>query len=104
MAFIHRILASKKRIRVNEKQIRTHLLLFDFFRRPSSSATTASSTFSSLILPSFYDSTFIDNSEYFQIKKIEGKGRGIIASKNIEANTILFVEKPIVSCSFQSNE
>ena len=97
MAFIHRILASKKRIRVNEKQIRTHLLLFDFFRRPSSSATTASSTFSSLILPSFYDSTFIDNSEYFQIKKIEGKGRGIIASKNIEANTILFVEKPIVS-------
>ena len=72
MAFIHRILASKKEYE-SMKTNKNNLLLFDFFRRPSSSATTASSTFSSLILPSFYDSTFIDNSEYFQIKKSKVK-------------------------------
>jgi hypothetical protein len=51
---------------------------------------------SSPILTPYYDVNFIEN-QYFKVGRIEGKGRGLIASKDIQSNIILFFEKPIVS-------
>merc|ERR1711991_399205 len=48
-------------------------------------------------LPPYYNVNFIENSPYFKVQRFEGKGRGLVASGDIPANTILFFEKPIVS-------
>ena len=54
---------------------------------------------SSHLLPAYFDSEFIQNSPHFRIDKIEGKGRGFVATTDIAAGTVLFMEKPIVSFS-----
>ena len=52
---------------------------------------------SSHLLPAYFASDFIQNSPHFRVEKIEGKGRGFIATTDIAAGTVLFMEKPIVS-------
>lgn len=52
---------------------------------------------SSSLLPAYFDNGFIKNSPYFRVEKIKGKGRGFVATTDIVAGTVLFMEKPIVS-------